>query len=104
MARFSAGPAQIGLYIDLAEQSPEFLEKLRGPKGDPGQNIKGDPGKDSTAPGPKGDKGDKGDSIKGDKGDPGKPYDGPPPKDGKDGHTPTKEEIKKLIREVLAGM
>lgn len=95
--------ATLGVYIDLAEQSPEFLATLKGPKGDKGDSIKGDPGKDSTAPGPKGDKGD---SIKGAKGDPGNDgkdsvVPGPP---GPPGPMPTKEELKKLIREVLAGM
>ena len=95
--------ATLGVYIDLEEQSPEFLATLKGPKGDKGESIKGDPGKDSHVPGPKGDKGDKGDSIKG---DPGKDSMVPGPKGDKGdlGLSPTKEEIKKLIREVLAGM
>ena len=60
--------------VDIDRDDKELMEALRGPKGDPGQSVKGDKGDSiegpvSTKSGPKGDKGD---SIKGEKGDQGR--------------------------------
>ena len=83
--------------VILESQDPALLEALRGPKCDPGKRgepgtngLAGRDGKDGLdgAPGKSGGVGPKGD--KGDKGD--------------DGWIPTKEDIKALIREVLAGL
>ena len=86
------------VIINLDDKA--LIEALRGPKGDKGLAVKGDPGppgKDSIVPGPEGDKGD---SIKGDPGNPGKR--GDPGEKGNKGDEPSDERLKDLIREVLA--
>ena len=110
-------PKHVQLTLVLDGKDESFVELLRGPKGD-----KGDRGNDannqevarilasdyaSVTKGPRGDKGDKGDSIQGEKGDPGRKGDpGLKGDKGNDGE-PVKwseEEIRKLIKKVLAGL
>jgi len=92
------------LQFVLDGQDPSLVERLRGPQGTPG--LKGDvgvKGADSTVPGPKGNPGK--DGLDGRNG-----RDGKDAQDGKDGITgpagwsPTREELKALIKEVLAGL
>ena len=98
----------IKVVVVLDDQDPEVIKKLKGPKGDPGPRglaydgpppKDGVPGKDGEPgkPGRPGDSGKPGkDGVPGKQGDPGRP--------GKDGWLPTKDDVKALIREVLAGL
>jgi hypothetical protein len=96
--------SKLTLAVRLDAEDPAILEALKGDQGIPGrQGVQGPPGQDSFVPGPKGDPG-----AKGDKGDIGRTgadsiVPGPKGDKGEPGVVPTKEELKALIREVLAG-
>jgi hypothetical protein len=92
--------------VILESQDPAVLEALKGDQGPQGRpGPQGEPGKDSFVPGPQGMKGDSLAGPRGFEGPQGKPglpgLRGPT---GEPGQPPTKEEIKALIREVLAGL
>jgi len=98
----------IKVVVVLDDQDPEVIKKLKGPKGDPGPRglaYDGSPPKDGAPgqPGKDGNPGRSGDPGK--DGEPGKPgKQGEPGRSGKDGWLPTKDDVKALIREVLAGL
>jgi len=97
-----ATPAVLRFVFD--DQDPAVVETLRGPQGNRG--VQGEPGAtgaDSTVPGPQGDRGEAG--PRGFEGPQGKEgIAGPQGRQGEPGTVPTKDELKALIKEVLAGL
>ena len=86
------------------DQDPAVVETLRGPQGNRGlQGLQGAKGVDSIVPGPKGDRGEVGprgfEGLQGKEG-----ISGPQGRQGEPGRVPTKDELKALIKEVLAGL
>lgn len=98
-----SSPQAVVLQFVLDAQDPTILEKLIGPQG--ARGLQGTPG----TPGAHGKDGKDGldgkNGLDGSRGEPGAPgMKGDKGETGPRGWSPTKEELKALVKEVLAGL
>ena len=106
MGKHESAPIPVVLQFLIDGQAPGIAEALRGPEGRSGlQGPQGDPGMDSSVPGPEGKQGPVGPDGLSIVGPPGpRGFQGEPGIEGPPGWSPSKEALKALIKEVLAGL